>query len=99
PSRPATSKIFDAGTSAYGAAIRAMKKAGRNSAKVATSNSTTSHQRQRTRNQAILAAANTSDATADANATSISSNQPLTSISSSAGLKMNTNGSTTVRSA
>src|SRR3990170_3342538 len=76
-----------------------MKESGRKSAKVPTSRSRISHQRQREWNQPSVAAENASDALVAANATSSTSHQLRTLISSSIGLKMNTKGSTTVRSA
>ena len=48
------------------AAIQSANQSGRNRTNVATSSSTTSHQRHLMRNQAIVAAANSSDATVDA---------------------------------
>ena len=76
-----------------------MKKSGRNSSTQASASSSVSHQRLRTRNQFIVTAAKISIATVEATITAVSSHQPVTSIRSSVGLKIQMNGRMTVRSA
>ena len=74
-----------------------MTQSGRKNRNVASSSSTTSSALQRVRNQPIVAAANSSDATMALTQTTTSSTHEPMPISSSCGLKMKTNGSTAVR--
>ena len=77
--------------------MRSITQSGRKNRNVASSRRPTSSQLQRVRNQRIVAAAKSSDATVPVMQTTTTSIHECTPMKSICGLKMNTNGSTVVR--